>query len=124
MVDILEFLSLGAENARTQKELVKITGLSEREIRAAILHARRKGVPICSGINGYWICATPAEALAYFRAQLARIITGNSALKPIRDFLKRESSRENWEELDALERAFDEAALLKAAGRNNNGHND
>ncbi len=123
-MNIIEFISVGVENAISMEELSLITGLNKRAVRSAVLHARRSGVPICSGENGYWICRDAKEALRYYNAQLGRIISGKSALKPICDFIKREASRAEWEEFDALERAFDEAELLIAAERNTNEHND
>ena len=116
-VDIIEFAPLGIENAISMEDLSLITGLNKRLVRSAILHARRSGVPICSGENGYWICRDAKEALRYYKAQLGRIISGKSALKPICDFIKREASRAEWEELDALERALEEAATSKVAER-------
>lgn len=115
--DIIGFIPYGIENAISAEEFSEKDGLSNRVNRAAVLKARKNGVPVCSGKNGYWICRDAEEALQYYKSQLRRIISGKSALKPICDFIKREASRAEWEELDALERALEEAALIKVAER-------
>ncbi|MBR1433031.1 MAG: hypothetical protein IJ784_01350 [Ruminiclostridium sp.] len=109
-INIIEFLPVGIENAVSMEELSARTGKTQREIRAAILEARRKGVPVCSAEQGYWIARTADEATRYYRRQLARIITGFVALKPIKRFIVNEGAREDWEALEALERKIEKAA--------------
>ncbi|MBR5088289.1 MAG: hypothetical protein IK093_02565 [Ruminiclostridium sp.] len=109
-INIIEFLPVGIENAISQEELSIRTGRTKRENRAAILEARSKGVPICSAEEGYWIARTADEAARYYRRQMARIITGFVALKPIKRFIVNEGARKDWEALEALEREIEKAA--------------
>lgn len=109
-VNIIELIPIGVANAIKQKELAAITGLSEREVRAAVLSARRKGVPICSGDKGYWIPLDVDEAMIGYRALLSRIMTGFVAICPLKDYIRRESTRENWEALEAFEQELEKNA--------------
>lgn len=53
---ISEFLSHGSGNGVELRDLVRMTGLSEREVRQSIQRDRLAGVPILSdNINGYFL---------------------------------------------------------------------
>lgn len=55
-VHIADFLSHGAENGTGLRNLVSVTGLSEREVRKIIQRERLAGVPILSdNLSGYFL---------------------------------------------------------------------
>jgi hypothetical protein len=65
---ITELLNVGAENARTGKELASILGCDLRDITATIERERRKGKPICAGSGenpGYYLAADAEELEQY-----------------------------------------------------------
>lgn len=101
MKSILEYIPKGRKNAVSARTLMRKTGLSERQVQAAVLQARANGVPICSSINGYFIPESAEEAAGYCREQYKRIKSGFIALKPVKDYVRSEASREVWEQLEA-----------------------
>jgi hypothetical protein len=65
---IHEYLSEGAENARTSKELCRMLNIGHRDLTQAIERERRQGKPICasSGNNpGYYLAANQQEMQRY-----------------------------------------------------------
>lgn len=72
---IHEFLSIGAENAKTGKELCSLLNITVRDLTAAIEQERRAGLPICAstGSNpGYFLAANQAEMQSYCKSLLHR----------------------------------------------------
>lgn len=72
---VSEFLSIGAHNAHTGKELKTILGITGRELRAAIRRERMQGVPICSrthtdsdGQSGYYLPCAPHDYIVTIRS--------------------------------------------------------
>lgn len=51
---LLSVLPSTKEDAVTMKELSRLLGVAEREVRQCVLNARREGLPILSGDEGYW----------------------------------------------------------------------
>ena len=68
-MDILSLIPKGRENAITRGELMKITGLPDREIRAAIKKLVRQGNPILSssGKAGYWLSDSWEEINSFIK---------------------------------------------------------
>jgi biotin operon repressor len=59
---IADLLHPGAENAISRRDLMVMTGLSDRELRLMIETERRQGVPILSdNIHGYFLPGNSAE---------------------------------------------------------------
>ena len=58
---------LGRSDPVTRGDLVKITGVNDRSVRAAIERLRRKGLPIISSPyeRGYWIAKDEGELNAF-----------------------------------------------------------
>lgn len=55
------------------RNLVSLTGLSERAVRKQIERERRAGTMIVSdNLHGYWLAAGPEEAQRFARSMLAR----------------------------------------------------
>lgn len=104
MKNLIDIIPTGKVNAISRAELSIRTGLSLREVDRVVFEARKNGVVICSSGKGYFIPRTAAEALAYYAAQHSRIKSGNIALRPVRDFIKREGARQQWDELERMEK--------------------
>ena len=74
---LLPLLGVGAENARTARELGGILDWRGEEVRREINRLRKAGVPVCAscfGSRGYYLPSCNAEAKVYgrqFRARLA-----------------------------------------------------
>lgn len=68
-MDILSLIPKGRENAITRGELMRITGLPDREIRAAIKKLVRQGNPVLSssGKAGYWLSDDWNEINAFIK---------------------------------------------------------
>ncbi len=59
---IADLLHPGAKNAVSRRDLMALTGLSDRELRLMIEAERRKGTPILSdNIHGYFLPGDSAE---------------------------------------------------------------
>lgn len=59
---ISRFLAAGQENGLHLRDLVRLTGCTEREVRQQIHLERRQHVPICSNNkSGYYLPSTPQE---------------------------------------------------------------
>ena len=68
---IFEYLSEGAENARTGRELCEILNITPRELTQAIERERRAGRPICAATGkkpGYFLAANQEEMQRYCRS--------------------------------------------------------
>ena len=105
MKDIRNFVPLGRDNAISCKKLAQKMDMSERDVQAAVLQARADGYPICSTPgDGYYMPVSVDEALAYYHAQLKRLRSGNVALMPVKELIRREATREQWHQLEEIER--------------------
>ena len=82
VIDILQFIPTGRENAITRRELVDRTGLPDRMVRKLIEDARLDHAIIndSSGI-GYYVTENPMEAKLYKNQEIHRI---KSQLKKIK----------------------------------------
>ena len=81
----------GRQNAMTTKQLMHLTGLSQREITKAVERERLKHF-ICSQMTnggGYYRPATTAEVLAYINSQEKRIAKHALSMRLARRFKKR-----------------------------------
>ena len=52
---ISDYLASSEAEAKSYKQLSTATGMSERELRAAIRHERRQGVAILTSKRGVWL---------------------------------------------------------------------
>lgn len=66
---ISEYLSKGAENPRTAKELCDILHIDKRALTAAVERERRQGSPICASCDGqnpgYYLAGNKEEMRDY-----------------------------------------------------------
>ena len=59
---IADFLHPGAENAVSRRDLIALTGMSDRELRLQIEAERRQGCPILSdNVHGYFLPGDQSE---------------------------------------------------------------
>lgn len=94
-MEIINYIPEGYANAISRKELCRITGMKDRDMRAAIEIARRKTIIIssCNG-SGYWLYPddpTPEEKQMlqkYVKQQESRAKSIFYALKPARKMMK------------------------------------
>jgi hypothetical protein len=99
-MNITDYLSPGKANAKSQKYLAGVTGLSPREVRRAIFNARKAGALICSTCDadgGYFLADpdNPTDAAQYVRMQKSRIKSAQTAIKAVADFVKQANSDTN-----------------------------
>lgn len=70
---IADLLHPGAENAIPRRDLISLTGLSDRELRRQIERERRAGAWIISdNRHGYFLADDPAEVQRFTRSMLHR----------------------------------------------------
>lgn len=87
--NIIQYIPTSSINGITRRELVSITGLSDRIVRKRI-EALRREYPILNHQNGrgYFISYDPAEVRSYYRQEQNRALSILYRLKPIRKILK------------------------------------
>lgn len=70
---ISDLLHPGAENAIPRRELMALTGFTDRELRRMIEAERRRGVPILSNcVGGYYLPADDTERKRFVNSMLHR----------------------------------------------------
>lgn len=85
---ILSAIGRGSENARHKKQLVRLTGLSERALRKSIEHLRRENFVIISDENGYYFPQSQKELEIYVQTVSKRARSTFYTLKSARRMLK------------------------------------
>lgn len=95
MINIIDFIPEGYENAISRKNLCTLTGLSDREVRNLIEEARRNTIIISNNDgSGYWLypqkpSKKDKELLyKYVKQQESRAKSIFYALKPARKLIK------------------------------------
>ena len=87
--DILAAIGDGAENARHKSELIRLTGMKDRELRKTIEFLRRQGIVIISGNSGYYFPADEAELSEYVRKEEHRARSVFYTLHHARELLRK-----------------------------------
>ncbi len=91
MINILEFIPTGINNAVSMADLAVITRTDLRTVRRLVHNARKNGAVICSTCDndsgGYYIPRDVAEAVPYYKQQLSRINSATEALQSVIDFI-------------------------------------
>ena len=85
---ILQLIGNGEDNAVHLSELIKHTGLHNREVRKCIEQLRRSGEVIISSTNGYFRPETPAELKRYINQETHRAKSIFYTLKNARQMMK------------------------------------
>jgi hypothetical protein len=77
-----ELIPIGKHEAISMTDLSKLIGLPPSDVRLMILNARKIGVLICSGDEGYYFPKNDDELKEYVRRRRKYIRTAKIALKP------------------------------------------
>ena len=86
---ILSAIGEGQENAVHLSELIRISGMTDRELRKTIEYIRRQGIVIISGNSGYYFPADEAELKAFVRREEHRAKSIIVTLRPAKRYLYR-----------------------------------
>ncbi len=86
--NILSAIGEGAANARQRSELLKITGMQDRELRKTIEFLRRQGVVIISDEHGYFFPADEAELRSYITQESRRAESVTYTLNSAKELLR------------------------------------
>ena len=124
--DIRNFVPLGRDHAISCRHLAEKMGISERDVQAAVLQARSAGYPICSTPGGgYYMPLSVDEALPCAFSHAKRIKTGFIVWRTIKNYMRFEASREQWERLEEVERELSDmkTAALGATNTENGSRN-
>ena len=84
---ILSAIGEGQENAVHLSELIRISGMTDRELRKTIEYLRRQGIVILSGNSGYYFPADEAELKAFVRREEHRERSIIVTLRPAKRYL-------------------------------------
>ncbi len=95
-MNIADFIPEGKENAVSRAELARLTGIPDRNIRAAVKAANKalaletgKAILSTSGKSGYWISASREEMEAYLAESSRRSRSQYQNDAPIRELVRR-----------------------------------
>lgn len=87
MIDIVAYIPHGEQNAISRRELVRLTGLPDREVRELIAEARYM-LPIISSGKGYYRPVTVDEVKRWLAREKKRAISVFRSMRGAREFLK------------------------------------
>ncbi len=91
MINICDFIPDGKKNAISMADLAAATNLDTRTVRALVHNARSKGAVICSTCDndngGYYMPLDVSEAMPYYKQQLSRIRSANTALAAVAEYI-------------------------------------
>ena len=90
---VLSQLRDGAVNGVHLRDLERLTGLNDRELRRSIEYIRWHGVVILSGMQGYYLPVGLQEVRAYMRREERRAKSTFFTLKATRKLEKRLSGQ-------------------------------
>lgn len=86
---ILSLIGDGQENAIHKADLIRCTGLPDRELRKTIEFLRRKGIVIISDNSGYYFPTSENELETYIHQEEHRAKSTFYTLKSARQLLKK-----------------------------------
>lgn len=99
---IQAFLLEGEANAMPMRELARLVGVSERQVRKIIERERRNGSRILSSDNGYFLPSPDCERYEicrYIHRADARMVTNRKTLRAMKDRLKELEALDNGQEI-------------------------
>lgn len=85
---VVSSIGTGEDNAISLSELIKITGLQNRQVRKLIEHLRRKGTVICASSSGYYKPSNSIELKAYLLQERARARSITQTIAPAEKLLR------------------------------------
>lgn len=94
------FIGLGRENAIHLRELIRLTGMADRELRKFIEYARRSGICIASGNEGYFFPATLEEVRRFRMREEHRAKSIFYTLRAARELEKRLTVAQDGETIE------------------------
>lgn len=72
-MNIADYLSTGRANAKKKRELMSLTGLTEKQVRDKIQQERKSGVPILSTtLDGYFLPENEHDTKIFIRSMRHR----------------------------------------------------
>ena len=99
---IQAFLLEGEANALPMRELARLVGVSERQVRKIIERERRNGSMILSSDNGYFLPSPDCERYEicrYIHRADARTVTNRNTIRAMKDRLKELEALDNGQEI-------------------------
>lgn len=99
---IQAFLLEGEANAMPMRELARLVGVSERQVRKIIERERRNGSMILSSDNGYFLPSPDCERYEirrYIHWADARMVTNRKTIRVMKDRLKELEALDNGQEI-------------------------
>lgn len=96
------FLLEGEANALPMRELARLVGVSERQVRKIIERERRNGSMILSSDNGYFLPSPDGERYEirrYIHLADARMVTNRKTIRVMKDRLKELEALDNGQEI-------------------------
>ena len=99
---IQAFLLEGEANAMPMRELARLVGVSERQVRKIIERERRNGSMILSSDNGYFLPSPDCERYEicrYIHRADARMVTNRNTIRAMKDRLKELEALDNGQEI-------------------------
>lgn len=96
------FLLEGEANALPMRELARLVGVSERQMRKIIEHERKNGALILASDNGYFLPDPDCERyeiLRHIHRADARMITNRKTIRAMKDRLKELEALDNGQEI-------------------------
>lgn len=93
---ILSLIGEGKENGTSLRALCSLSHLPEREIRHIIEHMRRGGIPVLSGMSGYYFPETSEEIREYIRKEEKRARSIFYTLRGAKKALSEYEKEERW----------------------------
>lgn len=83
----------GVKNAKKSSQLQEKFGYKGRELREIINSLRCKGVPICSGGQGYWFAGNSYEIKNTVNQMVSRIMAMREAVEGLECFIVKEDAK-------------------------------
>ena len=96
------FLLEGEDNALPMRELARLVGVSERQVRKIIERERGRGAMILSSDNGYFLPSPDCERYEirrYIHRADARMVTNRKTIRVVKDRLKELEALDNGQEI-------------------------
>jgi len=96
------FLLEGEDNALPMRELARLVGVSERQVRKIIERERGRGAMILSSDNGYFLPSPDCERYEirrYIHRADARMVTNRKTIRVMKDRLKELEALDNGQEI-------------------------
>ncbi len=84
---LLSVIGHGEENAITQQEITKLTGIQPRDTRLILERLRKSGIVVCAGNRGRFFPETLVELEHYVKRIQANVRNQCAALAPARRLL-------------------------------------